>query len=529
MLMKGSKFMNEKNNINIDNFLTPKSYWLDSTAETNYKALEKDIEVDIAIVGGGITGITTALLLKNEGYKVALIEADKIVQGTTGHTTAYVTSQHGIIYNNLINTMGSEKAKQYADANEGAIDFIENMVNKYSIDCDFCRLPAFIYTTDKSYIDTLKKESKAAKSLDIKAKYIDKLDLPFEVEGALCFENQAQFHPRKYLLKLAENISGSGSQIYEHTRAVDIEHDDLYTVVTDTGFKVIASKVVLASHFPFYDGLGLYFARLRPQRSYVISAIIKDKLPKGTFVDAEKDSWYFRMQSYKDAQMIIIGGQDHKTAHGGDMIKHFVNLKTFAENNFNIEKFLYRWSTQDYMTLDGVPYVGNLTSTSENIYVATGYGEWGMTNGTAAAGIIRDLILKNESPYEKVYNPSRHNSTNGIKNFVKENFDVATQLIKGKLQVGQYNFNLKNGEGKIVEIDAERYGAYRDENGELHIVDITCTHLGCELKWNSAEKSWDCPCHGSRFTFEGDIIEGPAVSRLNHYTEGNNTIDSNMI
>ena len=521
--------MNEKNDISIDNDLASKSYWLDSTEETNYPTLENDIKVDIVVIGGGITGITTALLLKNEGFNIALIEADKIAQGTTGHTTAYVTSQHDIIYKNLISSMGIEKAKQYADANEGAIDFIETIVKEYDIDCDFSRLPAYIYTTDEKYVDTIKAEAEAAKSLGIKAKFVENLDLPFSIQGALCFENQAQFHPRKYLLKIAENICDKDVQIYEHTRAVDIEHNDLYTVVTDTGFKVTATKVILASHFPFYDGLGLYFARLRPQRSYVISAKIKDELPKGTFVDASGAGWYFRSQNYKEGQMIIIGGQEHKTAHGGDMMKHYINLKNYAEENFNVEKFLYKWSTQDYITIDGVPYVGNLTSTSENIYVATGYGEWGMTNGTAAANILRDIIVKKESPYADVYNPSRHVSTDGIKNFVKENFDVAKELIKGKLEVGQYNIDLKNDEGRIVDIDGERYGAYRDQNGELHIVDITCTHVGCELKWNSAERSWDCPCHGSRFTFEGDIIEGPAVCRLNHYKEGSNTIDSNII
>jgi glycine/D-amino acid oxidase-like deaminating enzyme/nitrite reductase/ring-hydroxylating ferredoxin subunit len=521
--------MNEKKDICINDELTAKSYWLDSTSETNYKTLDKDINVDVVIVGGGITGITTALLLKNEGFKIALIEADKIAQGTTGHTTAYVTSQHDIMYSKLISNMGIQKAKQYADANEGAIGFIEDMVKKYNIDCDFVRLPAYIYTTDASYVDIMREEVESAKSLGIKAKYIENLDLPFSVKGALCFENQAQFHPRKYLLKIAENIVGNDSQIYEHTRAVDIKHDDLYTVITDTGFKVIAPKVVIASHFPFYDGLGLYFSRLRPERSYVITAKIKDDLPKGTFVDAGEGGWYFRTQNYRDGKMIIIGGQDHKTAHGGDMMKRYVNLKEFAIKNFNVEKFLYRWSTQDYITIDGVPYVGKLTSKSENIYVATGYGEWGMTNGTAAAGILRDLIINKESPYEEVYNPSRHTSSDGIKNFVKENVDVTVQLIKGKFNAGENDFHLENDQGKIVEIDGDRYGAYRDKNGELHIVDITCTHLGCELKWNSAEASWDCPCHGSRFTFEGDIIEGPAVTRLNHYKEGSNTIDPNLI
>lgn len=517
--------MSEKNNIYTYDQLRSKSYWLDSTYETNYPTLEKDIKVDIVIIGGGITGITTALLLNNEGFKVALIEANKIVQGTTGYSTAYITSQHDIIYNKLINNIGVKKAKQYADANEGAIDFIESMVKKYNIDCDFSRLPAYIYTTDESHKDTIRAEAIAAKSLGINAKYIENLNLPFSIKGALCFENQAQFHPRKYLLKIAENISGNGSQIYEHTRAVNIKHDGLYTIVTDTGFKAIAPIVVLASHFPFYDGLGLYFSRLRPQRSYVITAKIKDELPKGTFVDAGEAGWYFRSQSYKDDQMIIIGGQDHKAAHGDNMMEHYVNLKNYAEENFSVQKFLYRWSTQDYITIDGVPYVGKLTSSSENIYVATGYGEWGMTNGTAAANILRDIIVNKESIYQEVYSPSRDTSTDGIKNFVKENFDVAKQLIKGKLGGGPYNVDLKNDEGKIVEINGEKYGAYRDKNSELHIVDITCTHMGCELKWNNAENSWDCPCHGSRFTVEGDIIEGPAVNKLTHYKVRNSTKD----
>lgn len=521
--------MGNKNNMCITDNLTSKSYWLDSTSQTNYPTLNKDIQADVAVIGGGITGITAACLLKNDGLKVALIEADRIAQGTTGHTTAFVTSQHNMIYNKLINNFGFEKAKQYADANQKAIDFIENMIDKYSIDCDFYRLPAYTYITDETYIDQAKAEAEAAKSLGIDAKFVENLNLPFPIKGSVCFENQAQFHPRKYLLKIAENISDKDNQIYEHTRIVDIERDDLYTLVTDTGFKISAPKVVLASHFPFYDGLGLYFAKLRPQRSYVVTAKVKNELPKGTFVAGGNEGWYFRSQKYRDGQMLIVGGQDHKTAHGGDMAKHYLNLKNYAENTFDVDKFLYVWSTQDYITIDGVPYAGRLTSESENIYVGTGYGEWGMTNGTAAAGIIRDLIVRGESPYEEIYSPSRSVLTNGFANLVKENFDVAAQLIKGKLQTGEYDIDLKNDEAKVVELDGDRYGAYKDKNGNLHLVDITCTHLGCELKWNSAEKTWDCPCHGSRFTFEGDIVEGPAVTRLNYYKKDKNTIDSNVL
>ncbi|URZ15588.1 FAD-dependent oxidoreductase [Clostridium felsineum] len=508
--------------------LNSKSYWLDSTEETNYPTLKNDVTVDVAIIGGGITGITTALLLKDEGLKVAVLEADRIVQGTTGHTTAFVTSQHGVIYNNLIDNFGFENAKQYALANETAIDFIENMIHKYNIDCNFLRLPAYTYTRDETYTETLKNEANAAKSLGINAKYTENLNLPFEIKGALLFENQAQFHPRKYLLKLAENIPDSNNQIYEHTRIVDIEKSDNYTLVTDTGLKITASKVVLASHFPFYDNLGLYFAKLRPERSYVVTAKIKNKLPSGTFVASSNEDWYFREEKYRDTSMLIIGGQDHKTAHDNDIKNRYYELKKYAETTFDIEKFLYCWATQDYITVDGVPYVGHITSSEENIYVATGYGEWGMTNGTAAANIIKDLIVNGKSPYEDIYNPSREIHLSSIKNIVRENLDVAKELIKGKLKLGSDNISLKNDEGKIVKINGEKYGAYKDINGKLHLVDVTCTHLGCELKWNNAEKSWDCPCHGSRFTFEGDIIEGPAVCRLHYYKAGKNTIDSNI-
>lgn len=512
----------------IDN-LTSKSYWLDSTSKTNYPTLDKDIETDVAIIGGGITGITAAFLLKNEGFKVTVVEADRIVQGTTGHTTAFVTSQHNIIYNNLINNFGFERAKQYADANQHAIDFIENIVNKYNIDCDFYRLPAYTYITDEADLPQASKEADAAKSLGIDAKFVENLNLPFPIKGAVCFENQAQFHPRKYLLKLAEGIPDDNNQIYEHTRVVDIEHNDLYTLITDTGLKISARKVILASHFPFYDGLGFYFAKLRPQRSYVVTAKIKNEIPKGTFVAGGNEGWYFRSQKYRDGQMLIVGGQDHKTAHGGDMLERYNKLKAYASSTFDVDKFLYVWSTQDYITVDGVPYVGRLTSESENIYVGTGYGEWGMTNGTAAANIIKDLIVHNESPYEDIYSPSRSVLTGGFTNLIKENLDVAAQLIKGKLQTGEYDIDLNNDEAKVVELDGDRYGAYKDKDGRLHLVDITCTHLGCELKWNSAEKTWDCPCHGSRFTFEGDIVEGPAVTRLNYYKKDKNTIDSNVL
>ncbi|WP_251859670.1 FAD-dependent oxidoreductase [Clostridium sp. Marseille-Q2269] len=505
-----------------------KSYWLDSSSKTNYPILHENINVDITVIGAGIVGITTSLLLKNQGFKVALIDADRIAQGTSGHTTAKITSQHHLIYHKLINEIGKENAKLYANANESAIDFIENTIHEYSIDCDFHRLPAYIYTKDEKFVPSIKKEADSAASLGLKAKFLDSIPLPLSVKAALCFENQAQFHPRKYLLHLASKISGEGSNIFENTKIVDITEEDECICTTDNDQTISSSKIIIASHFPCYDNLGLYFARLSPKRSYVLALESKEDFPEGMFINAEEPGRSLRCVNCKNSKIILVGGEGHKTGHGENTLTHYKNLKSFAKEAVNTENILYYWSTQDYITLDGIPYIGNLTSTTENIYVATGFGEWGMTNGTAAAILLKDLIIKKENPWENLYNPSRAMSSVSVKNLFKENIDVAKELIKGKLGSAPNNVHLNNDEGKVVTIQGRKYGAYKDNMGTIHLVDNTCTHLGCELKWNDAEKSWDCPCHGSRFSYEGDIIEGPAINKLNHYKESPNKINPNI-
>ncbi|WP_055669496.1 FAD-dependent oxidoreductase [Desnuesiella massiliensis] len=506
-----------------------RSYWIESTKDTNYPKLEENIEVDIAIIGGGITGITLGYLLKKEGAKIAILEANKIAKGTTGHTTAKITSQHHLIYDKLINQFGIERALQYAEANEYAINFIEETINEHNIQCDFHRLPAYMYTEDINYIVKIEKEIEAANKLGLNAKYLSELPLPFSTQAAVAFENQAEFHPRKYLLPLAEKIPGEGSYIFENTPVVEIENENSFSLITANKKRVKATKVVIASHFPCYDALGLYFTRLKPDRSYVIATNIKEEFPQGMFINAEEPGRSLRPQVHEDRQIVLVGGEGHKTGHGGSTLQHYINLKNFAESTFNVNSFLYLWSTQDYITLDLVPYVGYITSSTENMYVATGYGKWGMTNGTAAAILLKDLIIKKESPWQEVYNPSRNTTGKAIKSFFVENTDVAVELIKGKLEKGEETLKLNLGEGKEVKIDGKKYGAYKDNEGNTHIVDITCTHLGCELKWNDAEKSWDCPCHGSRFSYDGEVLEGPAHKKLNHYKEEPNRPDPNIV
>jgi len=505
----------------------PSPYWIKSTPETSYPALKEDINADVAIVGGGIVGITCAYLLANEGLKVAIIEADRLLQGTTGHTTAKITSQHALIYDKLMTQMGQEKARQYAEANENAIRFIADTVTEKEIDCDFSWRPAYVYTQSDQYVKQIENEEKAGSSLGIKASVVHDLPLPFSIKAALRFDGQAQFHPLKYLKAIVKMLPDS-CRIFEQTRAINIEEGKSAAVITGQGKKVVASKVVIASHYPFFDGAGMYFARMYPSRSYITGITIAEKFPEGMFISAENPTRSLRSQPMGDEELILVAGEDHKTGQSKNTATHYDNLLRFAHDNFEVRDVKYRWSTQDYITLDGVPYVGNLTAKHPNLYVATGFAKWGITNGTASALILRDLIIHGDSSWKEVYTPSRFNAASAV-NFVVSNADVAKHLVAGKLKPAEALKDLPSGEARIVSIDDDKVGAFRDDKGNLHLVDITCTHMGCELSWNEAERSWDCPCHGSRFTYEGDIIEGPALSRLHHPGEGPNQVEPNVI
>jgi len=492
----------------------PKSYWIASTQAKSYPALDEDINVDFLIIGGGLTGITTAYLLQKEGLKVAVLEADHIARGTTGHTTAKITSQHDIIYSRIQSQLGREPAEQYAYANETAIREIKKVIDENGIDCDFEPQSAFLFTQQDEYVQKIHDEAKAASSMGIKASLVDEIPFPIPVKAAMRFDNQAQFHPLKYVLSLADIIHKKGVQIFEQSRATELVKGNGYTVITAQGKKANAKKVIITSHYPFYNKHAMYYARIYPKRSYLIAVRAKEKYPGGMYINAEDPARSLRYQNSADGELIFIGGEHHKTGQSKDTRRHYEALVDFAGNIFTVEDIPYHWSTQDCMTLDGLPYAGQFASDTPDLYVATGFQKWGMTNSMASAMLLRDLIIKGESPWQDVYNPSRKTIAASAKNFVVENLNVAEQLIEGKISPLPENAEVNPGEAKVVEIDGERIGVYRDEQGNLHLVNTTCTHMGCELNWNSAEKTWDCPCHGSRFSYDGDIVEGPAVKNL---------------
>lgn len=493
----------------------PQSFWIASTPAKVYPSLKEDLTVGVAIVGGGIAGILCAYMLNKNGVKSAVFDSNKILQATTGHTTAKITSQHALIYDKLKTKVGSELAAQYADANESAIRMFEKIASENNIECDFLPQSAYVYTQSDDYIEKIKNEVDAAASFGIKASFSDNIPLPFSIKAAVRFENQAQYHPRKLLVPLAEKLSTQGVQIFEQTRIVNLEEDSKgYFLITGNGKKIFAEKVIIASHYPFFNKHGMYFARIYTERSYVIAAKVKENYPGGMYISAEDPTRSFRNQPDGDGELILIGGENHKTGQGKDMYNHYDALAKYANEIYDVTDIPYRWSTQDCMTLDDIPYVGHYTSNTPDLFIATGFGKWGMTNSMASAMLLSDLIIGDKNPWQDVYDPARDTFVASAKNFIVENVNVAGQLLGGKLSPIPDKVDIKKGEAKIIEVEGNRAGAYRDEKGKLHIINTTCTHMGCELNWNSAEKSWDCPCHGSRFTIEGEVIEGPAVKPL---------------
>ncbi len=511
----GGCFMNQKEPM-------PKavqSYWIDSSKFESFSSLNRNIQVDVAIVGGGITGLTSAYLLVNAGLKVAVIEAGSILNGTTGHTTAKITAQHDIIYDEFIQNIGKNNARLYYEASIDALHFIKKTVEEHEIQCDFQKEDAYIYATTDAGVDKLEQEAAAYKKLGIEGGLVD--DIPFQklnAKRALIMKNQAQFHPLHYLAELVNIIIEKGGLIFENTTAVNIETGNQPTVLTRDGAKVNCNYVLACSHFPFYEGVGLYSTRLAADRSYILAVKSNQSFPGGMYISADEPTRSLRSVIINGEEHVLIAGESHKTGQGKNTMKHYEALESFGKEVFGEIQIPYRWSAQDLTTLDKLPYIGELTSGQPNILIATGFRKWGMTNGTAAALLFADKVLGKKHRYEKLYSPSRFYMNPSLKNFLVENADVVKHLIKGKLDVPKKEIDdLVVGEGAVIEMDGQRKGAYKDENGNIHVVDTTCTHVGCEVEWNDGDCTWDCPCHGSRFSYTGEVIEGPAEKPLAKY------------
>ena len=524
------------------------SIWQQSVQGAERPILPGNMETDIVVIGGGLTGILTAYYLQQSGRECVVLEADHIGSGQTAHTTAKVTSQHNLIYQKLCRTMGKERAAQFADANENAIRRYKELIDKYEIDCDWKECDAYLYTVnDRKNARALRDEYKYAKELHLPAELTIRTELPFEVQQAVCFHNQACFHPLKFLYTMAEKV-----KVYEQTKVLEVmpmqetgkteEHERNGNVIITNHGTVQAAYVVFACHYPFVNRPGYYFLRMHQERSYVLGvecpACEKQEKqflkPEHMYLGVDRDALSFRSAG----DILLLGGGSHRT--GENSSNQYEYLQKYADKYWPECKVTAKWSAQDCMTLDGIPYVGRFGSKTSTWYVATGYGKWGMTSSMAAALLITDLLNGRENAYADVYSPRRKTIAASAKTFVTEGKYAAVNILKEKWgradtqrgksgQSSTQNAGVKYKgaqneavlfrnevekmrpeETKVLEYRGEKVGVYKDKEGEVYIVSVKCPHLGCLLAWNADEKSWDCPCHGSRFAYTGELLDGPA-------------------
>ena len=492
-----------------------KSLWIETTKDNlQLKPLEKKEKTDVCIIGAGLFGLTTAYYLTKAGKKVIVIDKGEIGEKTSGNTAGKITSLHGLFYDHLINDFGEEYAKKYLEANELAIKNIQKIINDEKIDCDFEIQDAYTYTTNQEEIIEIEKEVQAVNKIGKDAEIVTKTELPFKIAGAIKFSNQAQFHPRKYMLGLCKEIVKK-NKIYTYTTALDIKKDENnYIIYTDRG-DIEAKDVVIATHFPIVNTPGFYFIKMYQSTSYIIAIETEKKLPKGMYINIREPIYSFRTAKYNDKEILLIGGSNHKTGEPITDNTHYQELEKKAKELYPDCKILFKWNTRDCISLDKIPYIGEFSNLMPNMYVGTGFNKWGMTSSNIAANIVADKIMKRENEFEEAFKATRVKPIKNrweVKNMLQE---TVNSIALNKLKIKPEHISkIEKDNGAIIQLDGENVGIYKDLKGKIYTVKPNCTHLGCLLSWNNLDKTWDCPCHGSRFDYMGKNIYEPAIKDL---------------
>ena len=533
------------------------SYWINSEKnKEKYNKVEKNIETDICIIGGGITGISTAYYLTKENLKVTVLDMGKIGFQTTGNSTAKITSQHGLFYKYLKDSKGEDFARLYYDANEDAIKNIKKIVEKEKIQCDLECQSAYVLAANREEVQKVKDEVEVVRGFGGHAEYLEREDIDKNLLilnplAAIRFKNQAQFNSYKYTIELAKICKNLGANIYENTKVVDVRNEkDYYYLETEDGYKIKAKYLVITTKYPIINMPGFYFMKMYQSTSYGISIPVKEKLFDGMYITSTNPKVSLRMakvdnniikdvvdgniENYakqdkenrkrvKEKQnskidneyVLIVVGADHKTGEKTDLSNSYKKLENIAKQIYPQGKVENYWNTEDCITLDKIPYIGKYSTMWENAYVATGFNKWGITTSNIAANIITDMIIGRKNRYEDIFISTRVEPVKNrqeVGNMLKE---TVSSLVLKKFELPESEqASLKNEEGKIIEIEGEKVGAYKDKEGRIYTIVPKCAHLGCELSWNNLEKTWDCPCHGSRYDYTGKMLYGPTVKDL---------------
>lgn len=492
----------------------PRSFWIDTTPATTHPRLEHDISVDVAVVGGGIVGVTTAYLLTQAGARVALVEAARVATGVSGHTTAKVTSLHGLIYHDLVERAGEGRARLYGEANQAAVGWIADTVAERGIECDLVRAPAYTVATGDEAAERVHEEAETAARLGLPADVTDHTELPFPVRAAVCFREQAGFHPRKYLLALAEEVIAGGGQVFEQTRALHVDEGNPCRLQTSGG-TVTADWVVLANLMPFPRFTQLW-GWTYPDGHAAMALQIDGPAPEGMYLVVDAQPHSVRTHPTDGGPILILDSPGQKPGHGSTL-RLYRDMLAEARAVLPVSHVRNRWWTMDFMSADRIPCVGGLNPLSKRVLAATGMSAWGMTNGTAAAHVLADRIGGRPNEWSKLYDPARLPlSRPTLVTLAKESADaVGRHLIPPRFgHSPAFLGSVEPGGGTIVKAGGRNVAASRDETGRLSAVSPYCTHVGCELRWNDLETTWDCPCHGSRFHKDGTMLQGPAVKDL---------------
>ena len=491
------------------------SLWRATHQVGGFAPLDRNLDVDVAIVGGGISGLTAGLILSRAGTRVAILERDTIGSGETGNTTSHLTEAVDGRYQTLVRDYGEEGARNVAQSSRDAIDWMEAIVREAGIDCGFKRVPGYLYTEREKDLSWLADELDAARRAGCTVEWTDSVPLPFKTHGGVCWHNQAQVHATAYLDGLLREAVSQGLQLYENTRVLGVHEAAPCRIETDRG-TVHAADVFVAANVPVNNRVLLH-TKIAAYRSYAIAGVAPSGLPEGLFWDTDDPYHYTRLHEIDGQTYLIVGGEDHRTGAKIDTEERYERLVAYARERFQMLNSEFRWSGQIIEPVDGLPFIGR-NAAAQRVFVATGYSGNGMTFGTLAGMIVSDSILGRPNQYADLYDATRIKPIAAAIEYVKENVGFPAHLVTDRLTSLNAEDrpvqSLRPGEGGVFTSDEGTIAVCRDRQGVVHACSAVCTHLGCDVAWNASEQSWDCPCHGSRFSPDGTVINGPAVSDL---------------